>query len=382
MGPMRPSREFASLGVCRYICTRHLTKVSNTLLDECHHLNMNFRSLPFDFRVQSSAVLGSTIVPKLLAFVVGSMAAIGCSKVDRTVVDSSVVLPVRIAAKNLPNAIQIHERVISGGQPEGEAAFEELRSLGVKTIISVDGATPHVALAEKYGMRYVHLPHGYNGISDQRAAQLAKAVRDFSSPIYIHCHHGKHRSPTAAAVACVTNGMLEPSVAIKILHLAGTSESYLGLYQSAANARRIDGHTLDLVDAGFPEVAELPPFAEAMVELEHPFDHLKSLAQADWNVADWKLLGDHHDLDPAHEALLLKEHFKEMLRMESVERETVEFRSMLEQSQTDAQTLESRLHERLTNAKLRSSELDEPFKRVSANCTACHKQYRDVPLAP
>ncbi len=32
----------------------------------------------------------------------------------------------------------------------------------MKTIISVDGATPNVAMAEKYGMRYVHLPHGYD----------------------------------------------------------------------------------------------------------------------------------------------------------------------------------------------------------------------------
>ena len=49
--------------------------------------------------------------------------------------------------------------------------------LGVKTVISVDGAKPDVDLAKKHGMRYVHLPHGYDGVPDDRAKELAKAVR-------------------------------------------------------------------------------------------------------------------------------------------------------------------------------------------------------------
>ncbi len=290
-------------------------------------------------------------------------------------------LPVRVVAPHLPNAIRVHDRVISGGQPDGEAAFEELQSLGIKTLISVDGAKPDVALAAKYGMHYVHMPHGYNGISDERAAELAKAVRDFEGPIYIHCHHGKHRSPAAAAVACVTNGMLEKSAAPKILQLAGTSQNYLGLHQSAANARRIDDSLLDAIKGDFPEIAELPPFAEAMVELEHTFDHLKSLAAAKWELSDWKTLEDHPDLDPAHEALLLSEYFTEMLRLESVAKEPAEFRNMLEQSKGDSQMLETLLRARRTNASVRESDMDEPFKRLSANCAACHKQYRDVPLS-
>ena len=103
----------------------------------------------------------------------------------------------------LPNAYRLHPRVISGGQPEGEQAFARLKELGVKTVISVDGARPEVELARKYGLRYVHLPHGYDGVPDERASELAKAVRDLPGPVYIHCHHGKHRSPAAATVACV-----------------------------------------------------------------------------------------------------------------------------------------------------------------------------------
>lgn len=318
----------------------------------------------------------SVRVQNYILIVVACVAAIGCSNADETLVSTRTESPVRIASEHLPNAIRVDERVISGGQPDGELAFKELRELGVKTIVSVDGAKPEVALATKYGMRYVHLPHGYNGISKDRAAQLAKAVRDLPGPIYVHCHHGKHRSPTAAAVACVANGMIEPSAATELLKFAGTSVNYLGLYQSAADARRIDDQLLDSLETEFPEVAELPPFAEAMVELEHTFDHLKRFAHV-----GWKPLEEHPDLDPSHEALLLREHFAEMLRLESVSKEPSEFRGMLEQSRIDAETLELLLREQSANLNNRKADLDEPFKRLTGNCTACHKQFRDVPLA-
>ena len=119
----------------------------------------------------------------MITIAIACIAAIGSLNVDDTVPDSRDELPMRVEAGHLPNAICIHERIISGGLPDGEAAFEELKSLRVKTIISVDGAKPNLALAAKYGMRYVHLPHGYNGISDEHAVQLAKAVYNFDGPI-------------------------------------------------------------------------------------------------------------------------------------------------------------------------------------------------------
>lgn len=312
----------------------------------------------------------------MIMIAIACIAAIACLNADDTVPDSHDTLPMRVEAGHLPNAIRIHERVISGGLPDGEAAFEELKSLRVKTIISVDGAKPDLALAAKYAMRYVHLPHGYNGISDEHAVQLAKAVCNFEGPIYIHCHHGKHRSPAAAAVACVANGMLETGAAKEFLNFAGTSEHYVGLYQSVAKARRLDSQLLHALDADFPETAELPPLAEAMVEIDRNHDHLKRLS-----ASGWKPLNDHPDLDPAHEALMLLEHFTELLRLESVVKESAEFRTMLKQSESDSRALERLLRERMTNTAIGSAEMDQSFKRLSDNCAACHKRYRDVPLS-
>lgn len=287
-------------------------------------------------------------------------------------------LPQRVAAEHLPNALRIHDKVISGGLPEGEAAFQELAALGVKTVISVDGAKPDVQLARRHGMRYVHLPHGYDGVPRERVEQLAKAVRDLPGPIYIHCHHGKHRSPTAAAVACVGAGLIAPSQSLAVLQTAGTSDGYKGLYESAREARRFESKLLDQLAADFPEKAALPPFAEAMVALEHTHDHLKRIAGA-----GWKTPASHPALDPAHEALLLREHFTEMLRSETAAGRTDDFLGSLRASESAARELEQAIEAGggATAAEKRSLAAQKAFDRVTAECKACHTTHRDVPLS-
>ena len=287
---------------------------------------------------------------------------------------NSTQSPYKLSAKYLPNAIQIHDKVISGGQPDGEQAFRELKEFGIKTLISVDGAEPDLALATKYGFRYVHLPHGYDGIPPKRVAELAKAVREFEGPIYIHCHHGKHRSPAAAAAACVSAGLIAPTASSAILTLAGTNKNYRGLFESVANAKRMEDDVLDALEAEFPEIAKLTPMAEAMVELDQTHDHLKQ-----FSMVGWTKLPTHPDMDPAHESLLLREHFAEMLRLESVAKNPEGFLKMLKESKADAESLEAAI--RQWNRSIKSvpvpTGLTESLERISVNCTTCHRQYRD-----
>jgi protein tyrosine phosphatase (PTP) superfamily phosphohydrolase (DUF442 family) len=281
----------------------------------------------------------------------------------------------KIGAKYLPNAIRLHEKVISGGQPDGEPAFEELAALGVKTVISVDGATPEVELAKKHGLRYVHLPHGYDGIPEERAEQLAKAVRDLPGPNYTHCHHGKHRSPAAATVACVATGLIQPSDALAVLKVAGTSENYRGLYQSAENARRLDDALLDALLVEFHETEKIPLMAEAMVAVEHTFDHVKQIA-----AAGWRPPAEHPDIDPPHEVLLLREHFTELLRTDEVQKQPERFRQLLTESETAATELEAALRAATDAMPADLKVLTEKFDVISKHCTACHREFRDVPL--
>src|SRR5687768_15254905 len=62
----------------------------------------------------------------------------------------------------LHNVIRVSENIYSGGVPEGDAGFQSLKKLGIKSIVTVDGARPEVEKAKAFGMRYVHLPFGYD----------------------------------------------------------------------------------------------------------------------------------------------------------------------------------------------------------------------------
>lgn len=321
---------------------------------------------------------------RLLLVLAGGF-VVGCSsEKPRPSVDESAEVapavfdgPRKIKTQHLPNAVHVHAKVISGGLPQGDAAFRELKTLGVKTIISVDGAKPDVATAAGYGLRYVHLPHGYDGIPEERVRELAKAVRDLEGPIYLHCHHGRHRSPAAASVACVAAGLLPPSAALPVLELSGTSRNYRGLYQSANEARPLEAVLLDELNVEFRDTVDVPPLAEAMVAIERTHDHLKQFA-----AAGWRTPAKHPDLEPAHEALLLREHFTELLRVDYVEHQPEEFRQLLRDSEGAAGELEGELREwkRTGVETAHPQSLGRLSGRITANCKTCHWKYRDVPL--
>src|SRR5688572_7297898 len=63
------------------------------------------------------------------------------------------------AAADLPglhNVVAYHAGLYSGAVPEGAEGFETLAAMGVRTILSVDGAAPEVEEAKRHGLRYVH----------------------------------------------------------------------------------------------------------------------------------------------------------------------------------------------------------------------------------
>lgn len=303
---------------------------------------------------------------------------------------------IKLASAHLPNPIRIHDKVISGGLPACEAAFAELSELGVRTIISVDGAKPDVAMAANYQMRYVHLPHGYDGISEQRVRELAKAVRQLEGPIYIHCHHGKHRSPAAAGVACVAAGLIPAAHSLAILQVAGTDPGYRGLFQAAERVQALEASLLDELEVEFREIIEVPPMAEAMVDLEHVVDRLRRVEAAGWSNPK-----DHPDVEPDQEALLLREHFTELLRTAEVKEYAEGFAGLLRDSEHAAESLHVSLvrrgagttavNQRGQNRELQSADATEPdpqlksikdnWKTIVVGCKECHEAYRDVPLS-
>lgn len=268
----------------------------------------------------------------------------------------------------LHNGYVVTDKVISGAQPEGDRSFEMLQELGVKTIISVDGAQPDVERAKRFGMRYVHLPIGYDGVDESEGKAIAKALAELPGPVYVHCHHGKHRSAAAVAVACVYNGMLKPEQAEDVLKTFGTGANYTGLWKAAHQAKRLDDAELAALQIEWVETAQIPELADAMVKVDFHWEHLKAMREIGWAAPP-----NHPDLDPAHEALQVQEHFHEIGRTTDTTARPAEYRKLLTAGEQDLIALRRALSAEPVDAK----GAEAAFKRVSLACTSCHKAFRD-----
>ena len=266
------------------------------------------------------------------------------------------------AAVVVENLLRLSDRIYSGGQPEGEQAFAGLARLGIKTIVSVDGARPDVATAQKYGLRYVHIPLGYDGIPEKSSAALARVVRDCDGQIFFHCHHGQHRGPAAAAVACIAAGSADNESARHILERAGTSKDYAGLWRDVA------AFVPPEPDAELPElleVAEVKFLTAAMVNIDRSFDHLKLCRTAGWSEPP-----KHPDIVPLQEALLIKEALHETSRHLGNAYDE-QFRNWLPESASRAQSVETALHTAAHDDATRA------FQRLEMSCKQCHAKYRN-----
>lgn len=269
----------------------------------------------------------------------------------------------------LHNIHRIGNGIISGSAPESDAAFDELASMGVKTVLTVDGGTPMIDAAHARGMRYVHIPAGYNGISKDQQLLIAKAVRDLPGPIYIHCHHGKHRGPAAAAGAAVQLGLMTPEQGVEFLRDAGTSPSYPGLFACVQDARPLEAHALDQVTAAaeLPEVACVKGIVATMVEVDAVYDRLKDIQSAGWTVPK-----SHPDLVPAAEAGRLADLYRHLHDDAGTRAKPEDFAQRLSAAAAAAQKLEDQIVNHESPAQLTAT-----FTLVGASCKDCHVKYRD-----
>jgi protein tyrosine phosphatase (PTP) superfamily phosphohydrolase (DUF442 family) len=281
----------------------------------------------------------------------------------------AVPTPLKIAA--LPNGFRISDRVFSGGNPVGEAGFGALAQLGVKTIISVDGARPDVEGAKRVGIRYVHLPVGYDGISHERVLALAKAASTLPGPIYVHCHHGKHRGPAAvAAIQLCTDPAWDAARASSWLTTAGTDPRYTGLVRLPKTIVRPTADELATVADDFPSVGPIPDLARVMVGVDDRWDNVKLVKEA-----GWKTPNGHADIDPPHEALQLTEHFREAARLDTDRRRDPDFVRFLGEAKHASEALESSLRSQPVD----TARAGAAFTRTAAACATCHEKFRDRP---
>lgn len=266
----------------------------------------------------------------------------------------------------LHNVLEVAPGVFSGSEPEGEIAFEELAKLGVKSVLSVDGGRPDVDAAAAHGLRYAHVPVRYSEITLEQRLAIARALRDLEGPVYVHCHHGTHRGPAAAAAGLVALGRLTPEEGVAFMRHAGTSSKYPGLYQCVSEAQPVGAAAIELVELPGPE-AEVPGFVTAMADVGRVQEHLELIAEAGWTAPE-----AHPDLAAASEAGQLADVLRVLTERREPAGQPHEFYEWMAANARLSQELEDAIV-----AGEAPEALSARLKAVGASCAACHAVYRN-----
>lgn len=270
----------------------------------------------------------------------------------------------------LHNVVAYHDGYYSGSVPEGAEGFDSLAGMGIKTIISVDGAVPDVKAAKARGMRYIHLPIGYNGFDNERKLELVRATRDalYNGPVFIHCHHGKHRSAGAAGTVVASLGWASPDEMVQRMKVSGTAAGYKGLYACTTSADVLTEAEINAAPAKFPSVQPPKGFVKSMVEVDERVENLKAVEKA-----GWKTPADHPDLVPAAEAGRLADLLRLCAEGDRARAAVPGFAEQLRVNSAQAQVIEDELAGSAPDAV----KLKAKFAELNATCKSCHTTYRD-----
>ena len=265
----------------------------------------------------------------------------------------------------------VTDRVSCGAQPTTDADFAALAKQEVSVIISVDGARPNLKLAEQHGLEYVHIPLGYDGIPRTSCLAISEVLTRFPGRVFIHCHHGKHRAPAAAAIAGIMAGQLTHVQARQVLVEAETGRQYIGLWRDVQKAypARADEVVPDLVS-----VAEVEDIVRVMSRVSRNFDFL---------VANSPQTQDSQQ-ETLHRLLLLEEDFRELARNfpdgKAGGAGDSKMRVLLQQFSDEASQLReqaSAWHEQASFPEDAQLQWRAKLTGLKQSCTSCHKAFRN-----
>ena len=267
----------------------------------------------------------------------------------------------KINSENLENLLEVQKGLLSGGEPKTEKSFKELSQRGVKVIVSVDGAIPKVDFARKYGMRYIHIPIGYDELSEETLLSIKSLAIEVDEKLFIHCHHGRHRGPTVAAIFLMEKEVCQNGQSLKLLEKAGTGEQYTGLWSS------VKDHVIQKADKPLPElleVAQVDSMVESMAKIDRLYDNLKASKNLNWQA-----LPDNPDFSAVHGALIMKEFLRESAR--TLSDSDTEQKKFFTESENIAALLENSLKTNNRNAA------NKHLSDLRKSCIKCHKKFRN-----
>lgn len=269
---------------------------------------------------------------------------------------------------------RLSDNIVSGAEPHGDVALKALADMGIKTILSVDGKTPDAETARKYGLRYVHIPIQYSGISTEQIEKIVKTFREQQGPFFVHCFHGKHRGPAGAALGrLVLDGASREQALAEMAQWCGAAAKYEGLYRTIATAEMPSEARTKKVAFAFDEAHPFEGIRAGMIQLTRTWDNLELLAKGDFQPDK-----EHPDLDAANEAAQAKHLFAQMLASHELLSKPKDYQAWMKSSAEHAVALHDALYGTDTGSAEALARAKKHFGAIQQDCAACHKAHRNT----
>ena len=257
--------------------------------------------------------------------------------------------------------LAIRPWLASGAEPSPEN-FQWLAQKGYRWVLSVDSIAPDLDAAAQAGLRYLHLPISYQDVPLQAIATLQALLEEIGDePLFVHCHHGKHRGPTMAALLLLLREPEQSEEAVQILEQAGTSLDDPGLWKSVREF--LPRAHAEVEPLALEESASANDMAQTMGEIDRRFDELKALVDA--GPAGLS----EEDSSPA---LMIAEAYRESFR---VTKQSQEYDDAFLQLLIEGDALAMQVHADLQSNS--PSAAKASLLALKSSCRSCHQRYRD-----
>ncbi|MEE2907908.1 MAG: hypothetical protein VX527_08760 [Planctomycetota bacterium] len=269
----------------------------------------------------------------------------------------------------LEHVVTFHDDLYSGAKPDGDMGMTSLAALGIRAIICVDGVAPDVEAARQHGIRTIHIPLKYSAPTRMQILDLAVAfsTQREQGRVYVHCHHGMHRSSAAAALILRSLDLASTEELKQRMAIAGTSPHYHGLWDAVDQQTIIQRPDLAAHDTVLPSAVYPRGITAQMTALDEALDRLRLVKDAHWNVPP-----SHPDLSPAADAGALAETFRFMQLDPDHQYAQLEYRQSLDRALKQALAFEQDLASGMTQA----TRLEQHLQRVEQSCIDCHADWR------
>lgn len=104
-----------------------------------------------------------------------------------------------VPATSVKNLYKVNDEIYRSAQPERKG-FEELRALGVASVINMRHDHSDAEFVAGLGFNLVEIPMTARGFTEADVVKVLKAVRDAPKPVLVHCMHGADRTGVVMAM--------------------------------------------------------------------------------------------------------------------------------------------------------------------------------------